>query len=137
VLTLVFALIIAKVLNADTILIPLSSSVAFGLSLLWVFAKEKLHPAVETERELNSLLPNGARVMGLIPRIPIRSDARRDRRLAIFASVVCVVLCLALISFLWEIYRVLWGPCFAFEGLGQTKQHTLNYEYFIRSTLAS
>ena len=107
VLTLVFALIIAKVLNADTILIPLSCSVAFGLSVLWVFAKEKLHPAVETEGELNSLLPKGARVMGSIPRIAIPSDARSDRRLAIFASVVGVVLCLALISFLWEIHRVL------------------------------
>lgn len=111
VLTVVFALIIARLPNVHeatgTILIPLSCSVAFGLSVLWVFAKEKLHPAVKTERQLNSLLPKGARVMGLIPRIEIPSDARRDRRLASFASVVGVVLCLALISFLPEIHRVL------------------------------
>jgi 4-amino-4-deoxy-L-arabinose transferase-like glycosyltransferase len=110
-LTLAFALIITKVPKVDEatgrILIPLSSSVAFGLSLVCVLAKEKLHPAVKTEKELKSLLPKGARVMGLIPRIEVASDARRDRRVAIFACVVCAVLCLALIGFLWEIHLVL------------------------------
>jgi len=57
--------------------------------------------------ELKSLLPKGARIMGLIPRIEIASDARRDRRLTIFACVVCVVLCLALISVIWKIDVVL------------------------------
>lgn len=111
VLTLVFTVIIAKMPNVyearATSLIPLSSSVTFGLSIVCVLAKEKLNPAVKTEMELKSLLPKGARVMGLIPRIEIASDARRDRRLAIFACVVCVVLCLALIGFIWEIHLVL------------------------------
>lgn len=78
--------------------IPLSSAVAFGLSIFCVLAKEELNPAVKTAMELKSLLPKGARIIGLIPRIEIASDARRDRRLKIFACVVCVVLCLALIS---------------------------------------
>src|ERR1700686_3841263 len=110
-LTLVFTLIIAKLPNVfeatATVLIPLSSSVAFGLSIFCVLAKEKLNPAVKTEMELKSLLPKGARIMGLIPRIEIASDARRDRRSTIFACVVCVVLCLALISVIWGIHLVL------------------------------
>jgi hypothetical protein len=110
-LTLVFALIIAKLPNVygatATILISLSSSVAFGLSSFCVLAKEKLNPAIKTEMELKSLLPKGARIMGLIPRIESASDALRDRRLAIFACVVCVVLCLALIGVMWEIHLVL------------------------------
>jgi hypothetical protein len=109
--TLLFALIIAKVPNVyeatGTTLILLSSSVAFGLSVLWVFAKGKLHPAVRTERELNSMLPKSARVIGLIPHIAIASDTRSDRRLAILASIIGIVLCVTLICFLWEIYRVL------------------------------
>jgi hypothetical protein len=66
-----------------------------------------LAPSVNTEMELNALLPKGARIMGLIPRIVIASDARRDRRLTIFACIVSGLLCLALISVIWKIHWVL------------------------------
>ena len=79
------------------LLILLSTSVAFGLSIFYVLAKDNNKPAVNAEMELNALLPKGARIMGLIPRIVIASDARRDRRLTIFAYIVCGLLCLALI----------------------------------------
>jgi uncharacterized protein involved in exopolysaccharide biosynthesis len=89
------------------LLILLSSSVAFGLSIFCVLAKDRINPAVNTEMELNTLLPKGARIMGLIPRIEITSDARRDRRLTIFATIVCLLLCLALISVIWKMHLVL------------------------------
>ncbi len=89
------------------LLILLSSSVAFGISIFSVLAKDRLNPAVKTEMELKALLPKGARIMGLIPRIEIASDARRDRRLTISAWIVCVVLCLALIGVVWKIHLVL------------------------------
>jgi uncharacterized protein involved in exopolysaccharide biosynthesis len=89
------------------LLILLSSSVAFGLSIFCVLAKDRLNPAVKTEMELKALLPKGARIMGLIPRIEIASDARRDRRLTISACIVCVVLCLALIGVVWKIHLAL------------------------------
>jgi uncharacterized protein involved in exopolysaccharide biosynthesis len=89
------------------LLILLSTSVAFGLSIFGVLEKYKNNPAVNTEMELNALLPKGARIMGLIPRIVIASDARRDRRLTIFAYIVCGLLCLALISVIWNIHLVL------------------------------
>jgi uncharacterized protein involved in exopolysaccharide biosynthesis len=89
------------------LLILLSSSVAFGLSIFCVLAKDRINPAVNTEMELNTLLPKGARIIGLIPRIEITSDARRDRQLTIFASIVCALLCLALISVIWKIHLVL------------------------------
>ncbi len=89
------------------LLILLSSSVAFGISIFSVLAKDRLNPAVKTEMELKALLPKGARIMGLIPRIEIASDARRDRRLTISACIVCVVLCLALIGVVWKIHLVL------------------------------
>jgi uncharacterized protein involved in exopolysaccharide biosynthesis len=89
------------------LLILLSTSVAFGLSIFGVLDKYKNNPAVNTEMELNALLPKGARIMGLIPRIVIASDARRDRRLTIFAYIVCGLLCLALISVIWKIHLVL------------------------------
>jgi uncharacterized protein involved in exopolysaccharide biosynthesis len=89
------------------LLILLSTSVAFGLSIFCVLKKDKNNPAVNTEMELNALLPKGARIMGMIPRIVIASDARRDRRLTIFACIVCGLLCLALISVIWNIHLVL------------------------------
>jgi uncharacterized protein involved in exopolysaccharide biosynthesis len=89
------------------LLILLSSSAAFGLSIFCVLAKDRINPAVKTEMELKALLPKGARIMGLIPRIEIASDARRDRRLTISACIVCVVLCLALIGVVWKIHLVL------------------------------
>lgn len=89
------------------LLIPLSSLAALGLSIFCVLAKEGLSPAIKTEIELKSLLPAGVPVMGLIPRIEVASDARRDRRLAIFASLVCILLCLALISVIWEMHPIL------------------------------
>jgi polysaccharide biosynthesis transport protein len=85
------------------LLIPLSGLLALGLSILGVTVKDRLNPAVKTEMELKSLLPAGVRIMGFIPRIEIRSDARRGRRWAIFASVVCVLLCLALTGVIWRI----------------------------------
>jgi succinoglycan biosynthesis transport protein ExoP len=84
-------------------LILLSGLAAFGLSIFGVVAKDTLSAAVKTEMQLKSLLPAGVRIIGLIPRIEITSDARRGRRLAICASVVCVLLCLALTGVLWGI----------------------------------
>jgi uncharacterized membrane protein YqjE len=57
--------------------------------------------------ELNTLLPKGARIIGLIPHIEIASDASRDRRLVVIVGVICFVLCLALIGFIWEIHFIL------------------------------
>jgi len=88
-------------------LIPLSALFAFGLSILSVLVKETLSPAIKTEIELKSLLPVSAKVIGLIPRIEIAADARRERRLAIFASLVCILLCLTLIRVIWQIRMVL------------------------------
>jgi succinoglycan biosynthesis transport protein ExoP len=86
-----------------SLLIPLSGLVALGLSILGVAVKDRLNPAVRTEMELKSLLPTGVRIMGFIPRIEITSDVRRGRRLAICASILCVLLCLALTSVIWRI----------------------------------
>lgn len=88
-------------------LIPLSGFVALGLSIFGVLVKDTVNPAVRTEMELKSLLPMGVRVMGLLPRIEIASDTRRQRRWAIFAFVVCVVLSLALIRVIWSIHPLL------------------------------
>jgi len=87
---------------------PLEQSIAQALEYWRLVVKYKwLNPAVKTEMELKSLLPKGARIMGLIPHIEIASDARRDRRLTIFACIVCGLLCLALISVIWNIHLVL------------------------------
>lgn len=85
------------------LLIPFSGLVALGLSILGVTIKDRLNPAVKTEMELKSLLPTGVRIMGFIPRIETTSDTRRSRRLAICASLVCLLLCLALTGVIWRI----------------------------------
>jgi polysaccharide biosynthesis transport protein len=84
-------------------LILLSGLAALVISIFFVLAREALSPAIKTEMELKSLLPKGARIIGLIPRIQIAADARRDRRLAISAFLVSVLLCLALIRIIWHI----------------------------------
>jgi uncharacterized protein involved in exopolysaccharide biosynthesis len=88
-------------------LIPASGLFAFGFSIFCVIAKDLLNPAIKTEVELKSLVPAGVRVMGLIPRIEITADARRERRIAVSASFVCILLCLALVRVIWEIHPVL------------------------------
>ncbi|HXA75796.1 MAG TPA: GNVR domain-containing protein [Candidatus Acidoferrales bacterium] len=92
---------------ARKILIPLSGLVALVVSIFFVLATEALSPAIKTEMELKSLLPKGARIVGLIPRIEIAADARRDRRLAISASLISALLCVALIRIIWLIRLVL------------------------------
>jgi polysaccharide biosynthesis transport protein len=85
------------------LLIPASGLVAFGLSIFGVLVRDSLSSAVKTEMELKSLLPKGARIMGIIPHIETTAETRRRRRMAIYASVVCVLLCLALTSVIWGI----------------------------------
>jgi polysaccharide biosynthesis transport protein len=85
-------------------LIVFSGFLALGFSIFCVFGKEELSPAIKTEMELKSLLPVGVRVWGFIPRIEVASDARRERRWAICASLVCILLSLALIRVIWEIH---------------------------------
>lgn len=84
--------------------ILLSGFVALGLSIFGALVKDTINPAIKTETELKSLLPTGVRVMGQIPRIEIASDTRRQRRWAILAFVVCLVMCLALIRVIWDMH---------------------------------
>lgn len=88
-------------------LIPLFGLVALFISIFFVLAREALSPAIKTETELKSLLPNGARIIGLIPRIEIAADARRDHRWAISASLISALLCLVLIRIIWQIRLIL------------------------------
>jgi polysaccharide biosynthesis transport protein len=88
-------------------LIPLFGLVALCVSIFFVLAREALSPAIKTEMELKSLLPKGARIIGLIPRIEIAADARRERLWAISASLISALLCLALIRIIWQIRPVL------------------------------
>lgn len=89
------------------ILIPVAGFAAFALSVFCVFVGEALSPAIKTESELQTLLPKGAKVMGLIPHIPIAADARRNRTIAISASLISILLCLALIHVILQIRPVL------------------------------
>jgi uncharacterized protein involved in exopolysaccharide biosynthesis len=79
-------------------LIPVSGFVALGLSILCILVKEQLSPVVKTETELKSLLPEGVQVWGVIPRIEVASDIRRERQLSIYTSLVCILICLVLIG---------------------------------------
>jgi polysaccharide biosynthesis transport protein len=85
-------------------LILLAGLVALGFSIFCVLVREELSPAVKTEMELKSLLPAGVRVWGFIPRIEVISDVRRERRLAICASLACILLSVALIRVIWQIH---------------------------------
>jgi len=89
------------------LMMVLSGLVALGLSVFGAFVKDTMNPAVKTEMELKSLLPVGIRILGQIPRIQITSDVRRQRLSAVFAFVVCVVLCIALIRVIWDIHLLL------------------------------
>jgi polysaccharide biosynthesis transport protein len=87
-------------------LIPLSSVVALALSIFFVLGKEELSPAIKTENELKSLLPAGVKVWGFIPRIEISSDDSRRKRFAIYASVTCILLCLALAGVITKLHSL-------------------------------
>jgi len=85
-------------------LIPSSGLAALAISIFLVLAREALSPAVKTETELKSILPSGARIIGLIPRIEIAADVRRARRLAISLSLASALLCVAVIRVIWKIH---------------------------------
>lgn len=85
-------------------LIAASGLLAFGLSILALLVKEELNPVVKTEMELKSLLPSGVRIWGFVPRIEVPADALRARKLAIGASVVCLLLCAAIAGVIWQIH---------------------------------
>ena len=85
-------------------LIASSGSAALAISIFLVLVREALSPAVKTEMELESILPRGARIIGLIPPIKITADVRRARRLAVSLSLVSALLCLAVIRVIWQIH---------------------------------
>lgn len=85
-------------------LILLSGMVALALAIFFMLVKEELSPAIKTEMELKSLLPPGVHIWGFIPRIEVLSDARRERQLAISASLTCILLCAALIGVIRAIH---------------------------------
>jgi len=89
------------------LLIPIGGLAAFAFSTVCVLVGKMLSPAIQTETELQALLPAGVRLMGQIPHIGVAADARRQSRLAIFAFSICVILCLALIGVVWEIRPLL------------------------------
>ena len=89
------------------LLIPIGGLVAFGFSTVCVLVGKMLSPAIQTETELQALLPAGVHLMGQIPHIGVAADARRQWQLAIVAISICVILCLALIGVVWEIRPLL------------------------------
>jgi polysaccharide biosynthesis transport protein len=89
------------------LLIPIGGLVAFAFSTVCVLVGKMLSPAIQTETELQALLPAGVHLMGQIPHIGVAADARRQWQLAIFAFSICVILCLALIGVVWEIRPLL------------------------------
>jgi succinoglycan biosynthesis transport protein ExoP len=84
------------------LLIPLSAVVALGLAALGAIISDGLRASVNTELELKYLLPKSIRIIGLIPRIETKSDVRRRRRHSLYASVICLLLCLALTGVIWR-----------------------------------
>jgi polysaccharide biosynthesis transport protein len=85
-------------------LIAASAFLAFGLSILVILVREELNLVVKTEIELKSLLPMGVRIWGFVPRIEVAADTLRARRLAIGASVACILLCAAIVGVIWQIH---------------------------------
>jgi polysaccharide biosynthesis transport protein len=88
-------------------LILASGFMSLGISIFLVLAREALNPAIKTETELKSLLPKGVGIIGLVPFIEVADDARRAWRLAISASLISILLGLALIRIIWQIRPVL------------------------------
>jgi polysaccharide biosynthesis transport protein len=85
-------------------LIAASGFLAFGLSILIVLLKEELNPVVKTEIELKSLLPSSVRIWSFVPRIDVASDTLRARRWTIGASVICILLCVAILGVIQQIH---------------------------------
>jgi polysaccharide biosynthesis transport protein len=86
------------------ILIPAFGLFALGVSIFCVLLKDELTPVVKTEMELKSLLPAGVQVWGFVPDIEITSDIVRARRWAIGASLVCLLLCAAIIEVIRQVH---------------------------------
>ncbi|MGB9423156.1 MAG: GNVR domain-containing protein [Candidatus Acidiferrum sp.] len=85
-------------------LIAASGILSFGLSLLILFVKEEVNPVVKTEMDLKPLLPSAVRIWGFVPRIEVTADTLRARRWAIGASVLCILLCVAIFGVIWQIH---------------------------------
>lgn len=85
-------------------MISVSAFVALVLSIFIVIAKEFISPGIKTEAELKSLLPTGVRISGFIPVIHTSADDRMERRFALIACALCLLLCLAEAGLLWKMH---------------------------------
>jgi len=88
-------------------LLLLAGLFSLALPCLVVVTKSTLGAKVSTETELKSMIPKGARIVALIPRIETAADRRGKMFVAVTAVVSCVLLCASTAWLVWQMRPLL------------------------------
>jgi uncharacterized protein involved in exopolysaccharide biosynthesis len=78
-----------------------------ALPCIFVVSKELLAAKITTEDELRLLIPQGARVVGRIPRIETKLDGRRTVLAGLATGLACLLLCASAAWIVWHMRPLL------------------------------
>ena len=84
-------------------LLLLAALFSLALPCTLVIGRDMLAARISTESELKGMIPKGARIVALIPRIETVADRRGKMFIAVSAVVMCSLLCA---SILWLVWRM-------------------------------
>ena len=88
-------------------LLLLAALLSLALPCVVVIGKDMLGARISTETELKSMIPKGARIVALIPRIETAADRRGKTFVAVSAVFTCVLLCASTVWLVWQMRPLL------------------------------
>ena len=88
-------------------LLLLAAFFSLALPCVVVITKNTLGAKISTETELKAMIPKGARIVALIPRIETAADRRGKMFVAVTAVLMCVLLCASTAWLVWQMRPLL------------------------------
>jgi polysaccharide chain length determinant protein (PEP-CTERM system associated) len=88
-------------------LLLLAALFSLALPCTVVIGRDMLAARISTETELKAMIPKGARIVALIPRVETVADRRGKMFVAVSAVVTCSLLCASIIWLVWRMRPLL------------------------------
>lgn len=89
------------------LLLVLAGLAALALPCILFVGKEVVASRITTETELRAMIPKGAKVIGLIPRIATPTDTRRNILVGAAALLTCAAFCAGAAWIVWRMHPLL------------------------------
>lgn len=88
-------------------LLLLAALFSFALPCAVVIGRDMVAGRISTETELKGMIPKGARIVALIPRIETAADRRGKLLVAVSAVFTCALLCASIMWLVWQMRPLL------------------------------